>query len=227
MVEIIRPFFHWPTLTRDCLAYAKSCDTCQRMDKTFPKHNTMQLREMTTVPFEKVSIDLVGPFPTAVGGFKFLLTCIDSATRWPEAIPIRSITAKTIITQLTNILSRCCFPTCITSDNESQFTGHTFQKWLRHHGVKHVRSSPYHPQGNGIVERLHRTLNSMVAKLISKKGNWAAVIPKALYFIRSTPSATTGLSPFMARQGWEPVTPIQLLYKTWAQTDLGDVDLAE
>ena len=49
----------------------------------------------------------------------------------------------------------------------------------------------------------------------------------ALYFIRSTPSATTGLSPFMARQGWEPVTPIQLLYKTWAQTDLGDVDLAE
>ena len=163
MVEIIRPFFHWPTLTRDCLAYAKSCDTCQRMDKTSPKHNTMQLREMTTVPFEKVSIDLVGPFPTAVGGFKFLLTCIDGATRWPEAIPIRSITAKTIITQLTNIFSRCGFPTCITTDNGSQFTGHTFQKWLRHHGVKHVRSSPYHPQGNGVVERLHRTLHSMVA----------------------------------------------------------------
>ena len=197
------------------------------MEKTTPKHNIMQLREMTAVPFERVAIDLVGPFPTAVGGFKFLLTCIDSATRWPEAIPIRSTTAKTIITQLTNIFSRCGFPTALTSDNGSQFTGKIFQKWLRHHGINHVRSSPYHPQGNGVVERPHRTLNSMVAKLIEKKGNWAAVTPLTLYFIRSTPSTTTGLSPFMARQGWELVTPIQMLYKAWAQTDLGDVNLAD
>ena len=227
MVELIRPFFHWPTMTKDCLTHIKKCDKCQRTDKTAPKHNTMQLREVTTIPFEQVSIDLVGPFPTAVGGFRYLLTCIDSATRWPEAIPIRSITAKTIITQLTNIFSRCGFPTALTSDNGSQFTGKAFQTWLKHHGIKHIRSSPYHPQGNGVVERLHRTLNSMVTKLVEKKGNWAAVTPMALYFIRSTPSSTTGLSPFMARQGWEPATPIQVLYKTWAQTNLGDVNLTD
>ena len=49
----------------------------------------------------------------------------------------------------------------------------------------------------------------------------------ALYFIRSMPCSATGLSPFMARQGWETVTPIQLLYKAWAQTDLGDINLTE
>ena len=91
-----------------------------------------------------------------------------------------------------------------------------------------MRASPYHPQGSGVVERLHRTLNNMVAKLVEKKGNWASVTPMALYFIRSTPCATTGLSPFMARQGLEePATPIQVLYKAWAQTDLGDVNLEE
>ena len=84
---------------------------------------------------------------------------------------------------------------------------------IRNKGIKHVKASPYHPQGNGVVERLHRTLNAMVAKITEKKGNWASVTPMALYFIHSTPSSTTGVSPFMARLGWEPVTPIQLLYK--------------
>jgi len=52
-------------------------------------------------------------------------------------------------------------------------------------------------------------------------------VPMALYFIRCSPGETTGMSPFMARQGWEPNTPIQLLYKTWAQSDLGEIDLDE
>ena len=105
--------------------------------------------------------------------------------------------------------------------------GKVFQKWVKMKGIKHIRGSPYHPQGNGVVERFHRTLNGMVAKLVENKGNWSAVTPMALYFIRSTPCSATGLSPFMARQGWEPATPIQVLYKAWAQTDLGDVNLAD
>jgi len=90
-----------------------------------------------------------------------------------------------------------------------------------------VRSSPYHPQGNGVVERLHRTLNAIITKTAEKKGNWASVVPMALYFIRSLPCESTGISPFMARQGWEPSTPIQLLYETWAERDLGEVDLEQ
>jgi len=91
----------------------------------------------------------------------------------------------------------------------------------------HVQSSPYHPQGNGVVERFHRTLNSMVAKTAGAKGNWAAETPMALYFIRASPSEATGLSPFMLRQGWEPCTPLGLLYKAWAQEDVGEIDLEE
>ena len=227
MVQLIQPFFHWPTLTKDSLAHIRHCDKCQKIDKATPKHNSMQIRELPTIPFEMVAIELVGPFPTALGGFRFILTCIDMATRCPEAIPIRSTTAKVIITQLTNIFSRCGFPMTLTSDNGSQFTGKAFQKWVKLKGIKHIRASLYHPQQNGVVERLHRNLNGMVAKLVQNKGNWAAVTPMALYFIRSTPCNATGLSPFMARQGWEPVTPIQVLYKTWAQTDLGDVNLAD
>ena len=112
MVELIKPFFHWPTMTKDCLNHIKACHICQKMDKSVPRRNEMQIRKMTTVPFERVAVDLVGPFPTAVGGFRFMLTCIDMATRWPEAIPIHTTTAKVLITQLTNIFSCCGFPHC-------------------------------------------------------------------------------------------------------------------
>ena len=105
--------------------------------------------------------------------------------------------------------------------------GKTFQDWLRHHGIRRIRSAPYHPQGNGVVGRLHRTLNTMITKITESKGNWATITPMALYFIRCTPSTTTGISPFLARQGWEPTTPLQLLYKAWVQHDLGDIDLTK
>ena len=201
MVELIRPFFYWPTITVDCLNHIKSCDTCQKMDKSVPMRSHMQEREIVSIPAEWVAIDLVGPFPTATGGFKYLLTCIDLATRWPEAIPSRSTTSKVIIQQLTTIFSRCGFPPELVSDNGPQFTGKGFQKWLRDKGIAHIRSSPYHPQGNGVMERLHRTLTGIINKMIEKKGNWAAVVPMALYFIRSSPCSATGMSPFLARQG--------------------------
>ena len=187
----------------------------------------MQVREQATVPFENVSIDIVGPFPTAVGGFKYLLTAVDLATRWPEAIPLKSTTAKIITRTLVSIFTRCGFPLRITTDNGPQFKGDFFEKWLRGLGIKHVVSSPYHPQGNGVVERLHRTLNQMIAKLTEKKGNWASTVPMALFFIRSTLCSATGLSPFLARQGWEPTTPLELLYRAWDGSDEGNVDLTE
>jgi len=180
----------------------------------------MQTREVLTVPFERVAVDLVGPFPNAKGGFWFLLTCVDLATRWPEAIPLRTTTAQVIITTLTNIFSRNGFPKIVVSDNNPQFVGRKFSQWLREQGMEQVKSSPYHPQGNGVVEPLHRTLNAIKSKTIDKKGNWASVVPRALFFIRSVPSEATGLSPFMAKQGWEPSTPLGLIYESWLDEEL-------
>ena len=227
MVTLLKPMFYWPSLSKDCMSFIRECSICQKMDKGRPSNCPMQPREVTSIPFEKMAIDIVGPFPNAVGGFRFLLTAIDVATRWPEAIPLRTTTAKVITTQLTGIFARCGFPTSLTTDNGPQFKGKVFTSWLKKHGIAHVVSSPYHPQGNGVVKRLHRTLNSMVAKLCECKGNWASVVPMALYFLRSTPCSATGLSPFMARQSWEPATPLRLLYRVWAGQDVGNVDLDE
>ena len=74
---------------------------------------------------------------------------------------------------------------------------------------------------------MHRTLTSVISHCVDKKGNWAQVVLMCLYFLRCTPNRSAGISPFMLKQGWEPVTPLQLLYKGWVQADLGDIDLEE
>ena len=156
-----------------------------------------------------------------------MITCIDSASRWPEAFPVRKVTARTVIGCLTAVFARWGFPEKLTSDNGSQFTSKVFTKWLRDKGIAHARSTPYHPQGNGVVERLHRTLNGVISKTISCKGDWAAVLPMALFFLRCTPSSSTGISPFLLTHGWEPANPIQLLYQAWVDKEIRGVDLSE
>ena len=227
MVALLRPHFYWPCMGKDCIAYIRQCSRCQQMDKTVPKPPTMTERAVVTRPFSDVAIDVVGPFPTARGGHKFMITCIDSASRWPEAFPVRKVTARTVIGCLTSVFTWWGFPEKLTSDNGSQFTSKVFSKWLRDKGIAHARSTPYHPQGNGVVERLHRTLNGVISKTISCKGDWAAVLPMALFFLRVTPSSSTGISPFLLTHGWEPANPIQLLYQAWVDRDIGGVDLSE
>ena len=223
----VSKFFFWPGMWAEIGKYCKTCDTCQKFSKANPRPTPMMERQIITIPFQKVSIDLVGPLPTAKRGYKYLLTCVDEATRWPEAIPVRDPKSATVITLLTDIFSRNGFPAEVVSDNGPQFVSHQFEKFLRDHGIKHIKCSPYSPQSNGVVERFHGTLNSMIKKSVLKKGNWVDVVPMILFFVRTTPHTSTGFSPFLLKHGWEPVTPIQLLYKGWVQEELASLEIEQ
>ena len=118
MVALLRPHFYWPCMARDCVDYVKDCVRCQEMDKTNPRPPRMTERPIVTTPFSDVAIDIVGPFPTAKGRYRFMLTCIDSASRWPEALPIRMTTTRVVIACLTSIFSRWGFPEKLTSEME-------------------------------------------------------------------------------------------------------------
>ena len=147
MTGHLRKLFYWPSLTSDVAKHCWSCDTCPKFTKQSPKVLPMQEREVVTVPSERVCVDLVGPFPTAKGGFLFLLTYIDMATRWPEAVPLRKTTTRVVIYQLRAIFCRKRFPTTIVTDNGPQFTSALFEKFLKDKGIAQVKASQYHPQG--------------------------------------------------------------------------------
>ena len=222
--QSLRSLFHWPNMYTDIAEHCLSCEVCHKHVKANPKSYPMQEREVVSVPSERVNIDVVGPIPKARGGFQYLLTY---AIRWPEAIALRKTTTPVVIELLKHIFSWNGFPTTMVSDNGSQFCSKQFEKFLQDNRIEHVKTTPYHPQGNGIVERLHGSLNTIIVKTVEKKGNWPEVVPMALYFIRSMPCVSSGFSPFLLKHGWEPITPVQLLYKGWAQQNLGDIDLEQ
>jgi len=132
MVEMIRPYFYWPKLSQDCMRYIKGCRECQKYDKANPPRGLMQLREIVAIPFERVAVDLVGPFPTAM---------IDLATRWPEAIPLKATTSRIVSRELERIFTGCGFPTVMVTDNGPQFSSKAFKRWLAGHGIRQVQSS--------------------------------------------------------------------------------------
>ena len=131
----------------------------------------MKEREIVTAPTERVCVDLVGPLPKGRGGVEHILTCIDIATRWPEAVAIKSTTIQTVISKLKEIFARQGMPGVLVSDNGPQFSSRMFKDFCRREGIKHVTAAPYCPQSNGIVERFHKTLKGMIAKVIDRKGN--------------------------------------------------------
>ena len=80
MVALLKPHFYWPCMGKDCISYIRKCNRCQEMDRTVPRPPTMTERSVVTRPFSDVAIDVVGPFPIARGGHRFMITCIDSAS---------------------------------------------------------------------------------------------------------------------------------------------------
>ena len=226
VVQHITKSFYWPTLWRDVRVHVQGCDVCQRVTKKSPKKAPMVKRELVTVPFERVSVDLVGPLPKSKGGFQYLFTYIDNTSRWPEAEPLRNITAKTVVRAFQNICLRNGFPRVVVSDNGTQFCSREFKNFCKQYDIKSVTTSPYRPQSNGVVERMHATLTGMINKLTrSKQGMWHEITKLALYFIRMTPSSFTGFSPYMIVHGWEPASPLEVVKEGLLDEQMEDIDI--
>ena len=108
-----------------------------------------------------VHVNLVGLLPASRDGSTYLLTMIDRSTRWPEAVPLGRIDVETVLEAfITMWVARFGVPARITTDRGTQFTFGTWGDWCKKQGVQHITTTAYHPQANGMVERIHRTLKA-------------------------------------------------------------------
>ena len=102
----------------------------------------------------------MGPLPPS-RGFAYLLTCVDHFTRWPEVIPLTLITAEAVAQAfLSGWISRFGVPSTIVTDCGRQFESHLRTNLMSLLGSKRARTTTYHPQTNGMVERFHRQLKA-------------------------------------------------------------------
>ena len=158
--RLVTARFVWPCVKADVRRWTRACIPCQR--SKIQRHTVTPLSSfpLPECRFDIVHIDLVGPLPPSQG-FTYLLTCMDRFTRWPEAIPISAITAEVVAQALVaGWISRFGIPSTIITDRGQQFESHLWSILMRLLGTKRSRTTAYHPQSNGMVERFHRQLKA-------------------------------------------------------------------
>ena len=171
-------------------------------------HQPQQIVPVITQPWKKLAIDIVGPLTTTQAGHRYLLTAIDLATRYPVATPLRRVDATTTANALVEIFSTFGVPVEIQHDNGGNFTSQLLQEVLTTLGIHSISTSPYHPQSNGAVERMHGTLKKALKKAGAKASSWDKWMPHVLFALRISPHTATGYSPFQLLFGRKPITPL-------------------
>ena len=157
-----------------------------------------------TEPFERIAIDIVGPLPKIRKGNRYILVICDYATRYPEAIPMRYIDAESVAEVLIKFFSTVGIPKEILSDQGSNFMSQLLKEMYRLLGVHPIRTTPYHPQTDGLVERFNKTLKSLLRRTIKEQGkDWDCLVPYVLFAYREVPQTSTGFSPFELLYGRE------------------------
>ena len=147
-------------------------------------------------PFERILIDCVGPLPRTKSGNRYLLTIMCTATRFPEAIPLRRITASAISKALIKFFAVFGLPRVIQTDQGSNFMSRVFSQVLQQLSIEHQTSSACHPESQGALERFHQTLKSMLRAYCKEfERDWDERTPLLLFAAREVTQESLGFSP--------------------------------
>jgi transposase InsO family protein len=159
-----------------------------------------------------VGLDIVGPFPCAVGGYRFLYVAIDKLTRWSEATLVVKINRQFTVRFIKSIICRFGVPNRIITNNGSQFTSGVFPGYYEDLGTQICYAYVAHPESNGQVERANveilRGLKTRTYDGLKKHvKKWIDELSCALWGNRTSPSRATGEAPFFMVYGAEVVLP--------------------
>src|SRR6266540_41824 len=117
-------------------------------------------------PWDRISIDIVGPLPVTERANRYIVTCIDYMTKWAEAKSLPDKSARQIAWFLyEEIICRYRCSQIIQSDNGLEFVNEVVKELLKQFQIWHQTVSPYKPQANGMIERFNRTLGEALSKL--------------------------------------------------------------
>lgn len=213
-LSLARQRFFWPHIDRDVKEYVRHCPRCV-ISKTADPEGRAPLESIkTSAPLEIVCID----FWTAEDSNNKsvdVLVVTDHFTRLAQAFPCRDQCAKQVAKQLWD--KYFCiygFPERIHSDQGASFESQLISELLKVAGVRKSRTTPYHPMGNGSVERFNRTLGNMIRALPPEaKCHWPRHLQTLTFMYNCTVHETTGYPPFYLMYGRVPRLPVDILFK--------------
>ncbi|KRY73849.1 Retrovirus-related Pol polyprotein from transposon [Trichinella pseudospiralis] len=193
----VRQRFYLPQQREDVEDWCRACQTCAaRAALTKRLQAPMQIHPVGQ-PFQRVGMDLVGPLEETRRGNRYVLVVCDYFSKWPEAFPLPDAEADTVATALVNgIFCRYGALETLHSDQGRNFEAGMIAEvcWL--FGIAKTRTTAYHPQSDGLVERMNRTLIDMLAKVsVDQPEDWDVHLDRVLLAYRSSVHHTTGAIP--------------------------------
>ncbi|GFY03256.1 hypothetical protein TNCV_1172161 [Trichonephila clavipes] len=183
-VHLMKQRFVWPSISSDVAKWARHCLACQKSKIHRHTRSPLSSFQEPSQRFDHVHLDLIGPLPPS-NGYTYCLTMIDRVSKWPEAQPLKDITAETVAEAFfSSWVSRFGTPAILTTDRGRQFESSLFKALSKLLGVQKCRTTGYHPQANGMIEELHRPLKSAIKCHATER--WTEVLPIILLGLRAS-----------------------------------------
>ena len=222
--------FYWPGYNADVERWCKHCRQCQQVKPGRPTKHHAKLKQMVVgAPTEKVAIDFVTSFWPTEQGNKVILVVSDYFTKFAEAYALPDMKAQTVADTLVTQFF-CWYGTQyqLHSDQGSDFESELFQHVCSLLDIEKTRTTPYHPQSDGLVERLNRTMLSMLRTFTNEHvDDWDDHLPYVMCAYCSTTQESTGCSANLMMFGRENNLPIDLMAGPPPGTDRCPVEYVE
>jgi len=210
---------YWVGWSKDVRDFCRSCGVCAKYHRSVTKKQGELQNMCVGAPWERVAIDIMGPHPQPTKGNKFMITVLYHFTKYAFAFPVRSHDAITVAKYLVErVFLVYGVPTQLLSDRGAEFEGSVMTEVCRLMEIDKIRTTAYKPSANGALERVHRTLNTMLGKIVSEnQRDWDSHVAYVLAAYNATEHSATGYTPNMLVYGRELRFPNELMY-----ADVGD-----
>jgi len=214
--EKIQERFYWPGYSQSVREWCQTCPYCAARKNPTHKYRGALKNIQSGYPMQVMAMDIMGPFPETKQGSCYIIVISDYFTRWVEAYGIPNQEARTVATKLVDeIFCRFGIPEQLHSDMGAQFESKLIHEICKLLQINKTHTTPYHPQSDGLVERLNRTIQSMLATTITESGGeWEEHLPKVCFAYNTSKQASTGFTPFQLMFGRQARIPLDVIYKT-------------
>lgn len=203
VIDKLLQFYYWPKLRNDIGKWVRQCRTCQKIkvEQKAPM-GFMQAKEGLPPPFAIISGDVIGPLPRSYQGNKYILVFLDTSTRWPIVVPLRSVGAKEVVRVLRErVIPQWGVPEVLILDNAKIFTGKVLKDFATANDIK-LNFTPLYDPARNPTERLNRLVKTSIKMFVDEDHkSWDKYIGEISLALRNNISESSGFSPAQLNLG--------------------------
>lgn len=194
----LRGNYYWNTMKQDIQNFIQKCRQCQL--KKLTRVKTKQPMIITDTPgaaFDKISMDIMGPLPVTNNGSKYILTIQDLLTKYSVAVPLKEATSLSIADAFTKRFI-CIYgaPKALLTDQGANFLSSLMKNLTKKFNIQHYKTTAYHPQSNGSIERSHHVLMEYLRTQVDREENWDQYLELSVFSYNTSMHEGTKYSPY-------------------------------